>query len=182
MVLRLRLLSALAAVLVLAAFAPPPSPSTPGQQLFMLKELRPSLSKVGLIWDGALDDNDLKRAQRAAASHGIELLLAQVEGVRDVGPAFRELVRTHDIEALWILTDEGLTAREPSRGFVLREAARTGLPVLGPSEGWVHDGAALAVLEGADGVRLLVNKPVADALSLQVPEQYTAVTDFLASR
>lgn len=182
MVLRTRLLSALAAVFVFAAFAPPPVPSTPGQQLYMLKQLSPSLTKVGLIWDGPLDDDDLKRAQRAASSHGVELLLAQVEGVRDVGPAYRELVRTHGIEALWVLTDDGLTAREPSRGFVLREAARTGIPVLGPSASWVEAGAALAVLEGDDGVRLVVNKPVAEALSLQVPEEYTAVTDFLASR
>jgi ABC-type uncharacterized transport system substrate-binding protein len=171
---------ALAFLFVATAFVPPSS--TPSQQLFMLKQLQPDLTRVGLLWDGNLGDADLKRAQRAAVSHGVELMLARVEATRDVGPAFRELARTHDIQALWILSDEGLTAREPSRSFLLREAARAGIPVLSPSAGWVEAGATLAVLEGAEGVRLVINRPASEALSLQVPEQYAAVTDFLASR
>lgn len=177
------LASALTALLVTAAFTQPTASTTPSQQLFMLKEVQPDLSRIGLIWDGNLaDDSVLERARRAASSYNVELLLARVESTRDVGPAFRELSRTHNIQALWVVSDEGITAREPSRGFVLREAARAGIPVLGPGEDWVRDGATLAVLEGVDGVRLIVNKPVSEALSLQVPEQYATVTDFLASR
>lgn len=180
-----RLTAALAAFLLVAsAFTPRLAEApTPSQQLFMLKEVQPDLQRIGLIWDGSLGDDALvESAHRAATSYGVELLLARVEATRDVGPAFRELSRTHAIDALWILTDEGLTTREPSRSFLLREAARAGIPVLGPGADWVRDGAALAVLESADGVRLIVNRPVAEALSLQVPEQYVAVTEFLASR
>lgn len=177
----LRLSFAVALLVATAAFTPPASP-TPSQQLFMLKQLQPGLTRIGVIWEGSLDDADLKRAQRAAVSNGVELLVARAEAVRDVGPAFRELARTHSIEALWVLSDDGITARDPSRGFLLREATLASIPVLGPTEAWVQDGAALAVLEGADGVRLVVNRRVSEALSLQVPEQYTAVTDFLASR
>jgi len=167
-----------------AASSPAPSYGTasPAQQLFMMKEVKPDLARIGIIWDGRADDAVLQQALRAAQGYGVQVFRASVERNQDVGSAFRELHRTHRVQALWVITDTGLIAAEPTRSFLVREATRAGLPILAPSAGWVRDGAPLAVVAQGEGVRLVVNRTVAHALSLQVPAKYGSTTEFLATR
>lgn len=178
-------LSALALVVVaLAAFtaAPRPTPASPAQQLFVLKEIQPDLARVGILWDVRGNEAVLQQALRAAQGYGVQVFRANIERNQDVGPAFRELHRTHRVQAIWIVTDDGLLATEPSRSFLIREAARSNLPLLAPTAAWVRDGAPLAVLSDGEGVRLAVNRAVADALAMRVPAKYGSRTEFLATR
>jgi ABC-type uncharacterized transport system substrate-binding protein len=148
----------------------------------MLREVKPGLQRVGIVWDVRGDEAVLQQALRAAQGYGVQVFRANVERNQDVGPAFRELHRTHRVQAVWVITDQGLVAAEPSRSFLVREAARAGVPVLAPSAGWVQSGAPIAVVAQGDGVRLVVNRAAADALSLTIPAKYASTTEFLATR
>ena len=52
------------------------------------------------------------------------------------------------------------------------------MPLFAPSEDWVGEGAFIAMIKQDGGIHLVVNKSVADALSLAVPEKYAERTQF----
>lgn len=170
-------------LLLFPSLASAPADVTPIQQLAVLKEMKPDAERVGIVWNQAADrDELLPRIERAAAGAGFRVIVNLASSLDEVGPAFRDLVRTHRIDVLWIVQNDGLVNRQPARGFLLREAARAGVPILAPSPDWVEEGATLALTDDGAGLRIVVNQAVADALALRVPDAYLERTDFVAAR
>ncbi|GIV61236.1 MAG: ABC transporter substrate-binding protein [Rhodothermaceae bacterium] len=155
---------------------------TPIQQLFVIKELKPGLERIGLIWDKNVTDTGalMPQVQRASASTGIKVFLAEVADLKDVAPQFRTLAREHQVQAIWILESTGVMDNGVTRSFIIKNATSAGLPVFAPSEAWVNEGASVAVIKDDGGISLLVNKAAAEAMSLTIPEKYLERTQYLA--
>ena len=94
---------------------------------------------------------------------------------------FRDLVRTNDIDVLWIVGDDKVVDSDIARKFLIKSATEHGIAVFAPSEKWVNAGAAVALAKDGDSIRLLVNKAAAQATALSIPEKYLERTQYLAS-
>ncbi len=155
---------------------------TPIQQLFLIKELKPDITRIGVIWDknAANRDKILPQLERASAATGIKVVVGEVASLQEVAPQFRTLLRDHRIEALWILEEEGLLGQGIARSFLIKSATQAGMPVFAPSETWLKEGACVTWRKDAEGIRLVVNKAVAEAMGITIPAKYQDRTAFLA--
>ncbi len=75
------------------------------QQLYMMKELVPNLTTVGLIWNEGVIDKAalLPKIERASASLGVKVVIANVNSLKDISPEFKNLTANHHIQILWAL-------------------------------------------------------------------------------
>lgn len=157
---------------------------TPLQQLFVLKEIKPDLERVGIIWNehSATSSGLLEQLNRASASTGVRLFIAYANELQDIAPRYRDLIRQNDVQAIWVLdgSDPVVTSRI-GREFLIKQTASQGIPLVAPSDDWVEAGAHLSFHHDGDGVRLKVNKRSADAAALTIPDSYMTRTEFLAA-
>lgn len=179
-----RILAAFVAVFCLGAtalttIAPP---LTPIQQMFILKEMKPDVERVGIIWkeDSPQHEELMPKVQRAAASSEVQAFVAYVESIKDVAPSYRSLKRQHDIDVLWILEDDQALNNDVARDFLVKTATQDGIPLLAPNEAWVDAGAPVSLQQGADDIQILANEAAAAATGLTVPDKYD--TQYLTSR
>ncbi|MDX1532438.1 MAG: hypothetical protein R3362_12980, partial [Rhodothermales bacterium] len=96
-------------LLALPSLAAPPPDVTPNQQLAVLKEMKPDAERIGIIWNRSADREALMpRIERAAANAGLRVVVNLVGSLDEVGPAFRDLTRTHGIDVLRVVQNDGL--------------------------------------------------------------------------
>lgn len=166
--------------LLTAAVTAPPL--TPIQQMFILKEMKPDVERVGIIWreDSPQHDDLMPQVQRASSASDVQVFVAYVDNIRDVAPSYRTLRRKHDIDVLWILEDDDTVGSDVAREYLIKTATQNGIPLLAPSSNWVNEGAPVS-LQNADGdIQIVVNKAAAAATALDVPDKYE--TQYLTSR
>ena len=171
----------LVAALALSAFYPARlSPDvTPMQQMYIIKEIQPSIERLGIIWNKAThDDEVLLKIRRAGTSLKVKLFLAEVSDLSDIAPQFRILTRKHKVEAIWVIKNDGLVDSPIGKDFLIKNTVKAGVLLLAPSEDWVSEGAFIAMKRQDNRIHLVVNKSVAEALKLVVPEKYAERTQF----
>ena len=171
----------LVAALILAAFYPAQRASdvTPMQQMYIMKEVKPNIERLGIIWNNATHDEEtLTKIRRAGTSLKVQLFLAEVSDLSDIAPQFRSLTREHKVQAVWVIKNDGLLDSSTGKSFLIKNAVKAGLPLFAPSDDWVSEGAFIAMKKQDGGIHLVVNKSAADALSLAVPAKYAERTQF----
>ncbi len=171
----------LVAALTLSSFYPARlSPDvTPMQQMYIMKEIQPDIERLGIIWNKATHDEEiLLKIRRAGTSMKVQLFLAEVSDLSDIAPQFRILTRKHNVQAIWVIKNDGLVDSSIGKDYLIKNAVKAGIPLFAPSEDWVGEGAFIAMIKQDGGIHLVVNKSVADALSLAVPEKYAERTQF----
>ncbi len=166
----------------LVAVAPASAQVSPQQQMFLMKELKPDAAKVGIIWKAGVANREelLLQIQRSATSTGIKVFVSEVKDLKDVAEQYRNLVRTHGIQMLWIVENDGVVNDAASRKFLIKSAMEARIMLVAPSNDWVNEGACVAIKKQDDAIGLVVNKAAAEALSISVPEKYRERTQFLA--
>lgn len=157
-------------------------PLTPIQQLFILKEMKPDVERVGIIWqeDSPQHDELMPQVQRASSASDVQVFVAYVNGIRDVAPSYRTLKRQHDIDVIWILEDDDTVSSDVAREYLIKTATQNGVPILAPSPAWVNAGAPVSLQKLGDDIQIVVNKAAAAATALNVPDKYE--TQYLTSR
>lgn len=159
--------------------------SGPGlvQQMFFLNKMRSDIERVGVIWKrGAKgQEKTIERANRAVASIKGKLYVGYVEDKSGVAEQFRVLTREHDVQAIWILENDGVVNASAPRKYLIKNTIRQGIPLLAPSRDWVDAGAPVAIDENNGAVQILLNEPAAKATALTVPEKYQSNTELIAA-
>lgn len=144
------------------------------QQLFILKKLKPDVERVGIIWKKGLSNQEsiLKTAKRAAASIQGKLFMGYVQGASDVAEQFRLLTRDHNVQALWIIENDGVVDGSTSKQYLIENAVKEGIPLLAPTSDWVNAGAPVSIAKSDGELELMMNEPAAAATGLEVPSKY----------
>lgn len=173
----------LASCFILMAASPNTTGSsdvTPLQQLFVFKELKPDIQRIGIIWneDSANRGALMPKIQQASASTGIEVFVANVKELKEIAPQYRTLVRNNDIQALWIVENDGVVDSAIGQKFLLKETTQKGIPILAPTEEWVNNGATVSLKRAEGQIQLVVNQAAASALALAIPEKYQERTQY----
>lgn len=144
------------------------------QQLFLLKKLKPDVERIGIIWKKGLSNQEskLKTAKRAAASIQGKLFMGYVQDASDVAEQFRLLTRDHNVQALWIIENDGVVDGSTSKQYLIENAVKKGIPLLAPTSDWVDAGAPLSIAKSDGELELMMNEPAAAATGLEVPSEY----------
>lgn len=159
--------------------------SGPGlvQQMFFLNKMRSDIERVGVIWKrGAKgQEQTIERANRAVASINGTLYVGYVKDKSGVAEQFRVLTRKHDVQAIWVLENDGVVNASAPRKYLIKNTIRQGIPLLAPSRDWVDAGAPVAIDESNGAVQILLNEPAAKATALTVPKKYQSNTELIAA-
>jgi ABC-type uncharacterized transport system substrate-binding protein len=157
---------------------------SPLQQLFVLKEIRPDIERVGIVWHRASADRSglMSQVERAAASTGVRVFVSYADDVGEIANAYRELVRQHRIQAVWIVDgNDVVTGSTSGRDFLIRNTASQGIPLVAPDDTWVEAGAHMSFFRQGSNIRIKVNRRAADAARLVIPDNFLDRTDFFAA-
>ena len=153
------------------------------QQMFFLNKMRPDVERIGLIWKrGAADqEKTIERANRAVASINSKLYVGYVEGKSDVAEQFRVLTREHDVQAIWVIENDGVVDAAAPREYLIKNTIRKGIPLVAPDRDWVDAGAPVAIAKSGGAIQILLNEQAAKATALEVPEKYQSNTELIAA-
>ena len=148
------------------------------QQAFFLKKLKPDLERVGVLWKKGAPNQErkLRSIESAAASIQAKLFVAYVEDKSEVPEKFRLLSREHDVQALWIIENDGVVDASVPKEYLIENTVKEGIPLMAPTTSWVDAGAPFTVQEDGGKVQIMLNEPAAVATGLQVPDEYKSRT------
>jgi putative tryptophan/tyrosine transport system substrate-binding protein len=164
-----------------------------GKRLELLKEIIPTLSRVGVLWHPDVLGRSWKESQLAARERGLQLQLLEVHGPKDLDGAFRAASRERTqalvalrspavVVGLKRIAELAITNRLPAiyddRAFVEAD----GLMSYGTNQADLHRRAATYVdkilkgsnpadlpVEQATKFELIINIKTAKALGLNIP-------------
>lgn len=153
------------------------------QQMFFLNKMRPDVERIGLIWkQGAADqEKTIERANRAVASINSKLYVGYVKDKSDVAEQFRVMTREHDVQAIWVIENDGVVNAAAPREYLIKNTIRQGIPLVAPSRDWVDAGAPVAIAKNGGAIQILLNEQAAKATALKVPEKYQSNTELIAA-
>jgi putative tryptophan/tyrosine transport system substrate-binding protein len=171
------------------------------KRLEILKEVAPRISRVAFIWNPDHPDNELDGAQRAAATHGVQLQSIEVRGAGDLDRAFN--AATHSgVNAAYVVSSRHTVA---NIRHIVDFAIKNRLPLAGGWGAWVQAGGLMSygpnvgemvrlaagyvdkILKGSKPgelpvqqptrFELLINLKTAKALDLTIPESFLLRAD-----
>jgi ABC-type uncharacterized transport system substrate-binding protein len=176
-------------------------PELSGKQIELLKEVVPSLSKPGVLWDSAIGEAQFRAAQTAAHAAGVALHSLPIRGPEDFRDAFDRAAR-EQIDGVVILSSPlilerrspivewAIKARLPTISLFTLFPSSGGLMAYGPSLPDMYKRAAMYVdriLKGAKAADLPIERPTrftlvinvktAKAIGLEIPPLMLARAD-----
>ncbi len=172
-------------LLLLTAFSLRPGENdiTPKQYLFMIKELVPGIQTVGILRSSSSEmGNWVEKIERAAAVMQVKVVIAGVADLKDVAKQFKNLIETHNIQALWVFEDDQVLNSTVSRKYLIKNANLSKIPLFAPSVDWINEGGCVNLTKEGGKVQLRVNEKTARILNLSIPEKYLPNTEFLAQK
>ena len=114
----------------------------PDQQLSLMRELVPGMSKIGVLYDPGVSGQAVRRASAAARSAGLSLVAQAVRSDAEVMGA-AEMVAP-GVDALWAIADPTVLTPANARALILF-SLRWRKPLFAISEGYVRNGALAAL-------------------------------------
>jgi putative ABC transport system substrate-binding protein len=117
-------------------------PIAPGPRFEWLRRILPRARRIGVLFDPALNQDQVDAGAAAASALGLRLVPVPVRSARELPEALARLVDTADV--LWAIPDD-LVYTPQTASQVLLSCFRNQVPVIGLSEGWVRAGALFAL-------------------------------------
>ncbi|WP_103020213.1 ABC transporter substrate binding protein [Salinibacter altiplanensis] len=153
------------------------------QQMFFLKKMRSDVKRIGLVWKrgAANQEKKIEQANRAVASIQGKLYVGYVEDASSVAEQFRLLTRKHDVQAIWVIENDGVVNASAPQKYLIKNTIKEGIPLLAPSQDWVSAGAPVAIMENNGSIQIMLNEQAAEATALDVPEKYQSNTKLVAA-
>lgn len=114
----------------------------PATQLRWMRRLLPEASRIGVLFDPALNQAWVDSARRYAQKEGLALVSIPVNNVRELPAGLKQLDRSADV--LWAISDKTVYSGKTLKQ-VLLSSFRSRIPVVGLSRAWVKAGAFYAL-------------------------------------
>lgn len=112
-----------------------------------LKSLVPQVRRIHVVYNSRNNEWLMRHARGDAAAAGLELLVRDVQDLREAARAFKDIVATADSrrDSIWIVNDETIFSDDYVLPLVLKEAWNRSIPLFSNSVGHVKRGALFAL-------------------------------------
>lgn len=152
---------------------------TYGQDIFLLKSLKPSLKNIGIM-ESKLFSKDIESIARAAAGQGIKITVAKVIDVREISGLYKSLVLDHHVEMLWIPDAHDNLLLGIGFEFIQENAILDRIGLCVPVKDLVDRGALCSIEEESGKLIVYVNQRIALIDGLQSPTSQNPAIEFVA--
>lgn len=141
-----------------------------GQQLFLLKSLKPGVKTVGVI-GAALTDADVQSLTRAGMGIGLTVVVARPGNARDVAVLYKKLVSENKAELLLVTTGGGAWFEETSVEYLRENALLDRIGLCVPDKQHLTGGALCSIQSEGGKLVVHVNQKVANVVGAAVPSE-----------
>ncbi|MFH1416006.1 MAG: ABC transporter substrate-binding protein [Elusimicrobiota bacterium] len=111
-------------------------------QFKKMKSLFPEFKKVGVVYDPVNSDNFVKKAKKAAVSHGFEMITHSVSSSNEIMPAFENL--NGNVDLIWAIPDTTVYSSAVLKR-ILMFTLKNKIPLLGFSDSFARAGALMGM-------------------------------------
>ncbi len=117
-------------------------------QIKAMKEVRPNLSKIGVIYDPNNNYKLIKEAEEIASTESLVLVKREIQNNSELTDAFNEIVT--NIEMLWLIPDGTVFPRDRNKrksaiNQLIGGSRKANIPSYGVSTNYVKIGATLSL-------------------------------------
>jgi ABC-type uncharacterized transport system substrate-binding protein len=167
------------ALLMVAGAADLGNAQSAGQQVAILKMLKPGTTVIGVLTTTATDKS-MESLTRAGTGQGVKIVFARPKGPGEVSTLYRKLVADDQLKLILVpdVQDELILGMAFDYLRDQSIADKVGLCVL--DESYVAKGALCAILSENGKVRVVVNQKMAQLVSATVPAEGTTSALFVA--
>ncbi|MDQ7054704.1 MAG: hypothetical protein Q9P14_18115 [candidate division KSB1 bacterium] len=116
------------------------APISPLQQVFLLKQLKPQLTKIGILCDLSQHPELPDRLARVGAQLDVKIVIKDTRQLKNVLKNFKFLVYRQAVEVVWIFPDKVLIHPSASR-YLIKEAVSARVLLIAPDSDMVKKGA-----------------------------------------
>lgn len=154
--------------------------ATPLQYLYMMKSLKPTTQKVGILCELDKNPGIVDRLQRSAFSAGIKIFIADVKELKDISQKFSELVK-NGVDFIWIFDEKDISAHPIAREYIFKNSLLNKIPVAVPDPELVKEGGLFSLEVSGEEIKVFVNNKIANALQINIPENYKERVQYVAN-
>lgn len=115
------------------------------EQITLVKELKPEASKVGILYTANESNSEIQAniAKDAATAEGLEPVVATIATLADLNAVLSNLINTHQVDALYIPTDNLLASSMGQVEEIIKQNANLQIPIVAGETGMVQNGASI---------------------------------------
>ncbi len=143
---------------------------SPLQQVYLLKQLKPELKKIGILSDLSQRPELPDRLARISAQLGVKIVIKDTRELKNVLKNFKFLVYSQMVEVVWIFPDQVLI-HPSARRYMIKEAVSARVLLIAPDSDMVKKGATLFAEKNANQIKVHLNSKAMELLGLDVTPQ-----------
>ena len=151
---------------------------SPMQQVFLIKQLKPELARIGILCDLSQRPELPDRLQRISAQLGVKIIIKDTHRLKNVLKNFKFLVYNQAAEVVWIFPDKVLI-HPSARRYLIKEAVSARVLLIAPDSDMVEKGATLFVEKNADQIKVHLNSKAMELLGLDITPQLMSSAEVL---
>ncbi len=133
-----------------------------GEQVKIIRQAFSSYRRIGLICNPDYNAAMLQAAVAAGRASDIEIVPIEVKDPKEIKAALQKNWST--IDALWMIPDQTVTLEKRLVAYIIKEALKNGVPVIGFNSYFYKKGAALCWLSDYGDIGFQTGRLVVDVL------------------
>jgi len=141
-----------------------------GQQVYLMKTLKPSLKSIGII-SFNLTDEEAGKLARAGLALGVKTTVARVNDNHEISDLYRKLVGECNAEMIWIPENDDRMIRGVGMEFLLSSAIEDKVGLCVPTRDAVSKGALCCFQMDKNKYTIYINQRIAGVVGAAVPSQ-----------
>ena len=141
-----------------------------GQQVYLMKTLKPSLKRVGIITFNLTDD-EAGKLSRAGMAQGVKTTVARATDNHEISGLYRKLVSEYNAEMIWIPESDEKLFLGVGMEFLLASAIEDKVGLCVPTRDDVSKGALCCFQMENNKLTVYVNQRIAEVVGAVVPSQ-----------
>lgn len=151
---------------------------TPMQQLYLLKQLKPDISKVGILCELDKHPDLAESLQRAGTNLSLKIYINDTKDLREIARNFRTLVIDKQVEAIWVFSDEVLASKN-ALDYIIKEAVLSRIILIMNDPETISRGATLCAQKADNRIRLNLNQKSSEIFGLKPSETLAQMADII---
>ncbi len=141
-----------------------------GQQVYLMKTLKPSLKRVGIITFNVTDD-EAGKFVRAAMALGVKTTVARANDDHEISGIYRKLVAEHNADMIWIPEGDDKLILGVGMEFLLASTIEDKVGLCVPTRDGVSKGALCCFQMENNKYTVYINQRIAEVVGAAVPSQ-----------
>lgn len=146
-----------------------------GQQVAVMKALKPDLKTVGVL-SGNMTDKLSQDLTRAGISQSITVVIAKPKDQREVAGLYKKLVSEKKIQMLWLPDGGDEVTSGVSSDYLRENTAMDGVGLCVTEKNLVVGGALCSVQLENGKLTVYVNKKIASVVGVTIPPEGSGIT------